>query len=201
MDGRNSNRTAIKLFLVTVMMFGFGYALVPLYNVMCDIAGINGKTGTITREQAERLTIDNKRTVTVEFDTNVNGDLPWEFKAPVNKMRVHPGKVSEAVFVAENKSDKPITGQAIPSVAPHQASIYFNKTECFCFTQQTLAPYERKEMPVRFVVDAELPEKISTLTLSYTFFQTPGENITMQQAAGLKAASDEKTRNLKLTLY
>ena len=190
-DGRNSNRTAIKLFLVTVMMFGFGYALVPLYNVMCKVAGINGKTGTISTEEAGRLTVDSKRMVTVEFDTNINGDLPWVFKAQVNKMRVHPGKVSEAVFVAENKSDQAITGQAIPSVAPQLASLHFKKTECFCFTQQTLAPHERREMPVRFVVDAELPEKISTLTLSYTFFQTPGENKTMQQSEVLKTTSNE----------
>jgi len=191
MENRNINRTAIKLLLATVVMFGFGYALVPMYNVFCEIAGLNGKTGMITREQADRLTIDTRRTVTVEFDTNVNGDLPWTFKASVNRMKVHPGKTSEAVFVAENKSDKAITGQAVPSVAPAQASLHFNKTECFCFTQQTLAPYERREMPVRFVVDAELPEKISTLTLSYTFFQAPGGNKTVLQADGLKAAAND----------
>jgi len=169
----SSDRISGKLAIFALSMFGFGYALVPLYDVLCDVTGLNGKTGEITNKAASKLFVDFDRTVTVQFDTNVNGDLPWQFKAVNKKMVVHPGEVSEAVFVAVNTSSAEITGQAIPSVAPTQASLFFNKTECFCFTQQTLAAHERKEMVVRFVVEADLPEKFSTLTLSYTFFVAP----------------------------
>ncbi|MGH8120286.1 MAG: cytochrome c oxidase assembly protein [Gammaproteobacteria bacterium] len=193
MSVKNSNRTALKLFVVAMAMFGFGYALVPLYNVMCEIAGINGKTGTISSEEAGRLTVDSGRLVTVEFDTNVNGDLPWGFRPAVGKVKVQPGKVTDVIFVVENNTDREIVGQAIPSVAPHQASLYFKKTECFCFTQQTLAPRERKEMLVRFVVDSKLPGSISTLTLSYTFFPAPGEHKTAHQPENVESTADKNT--------
>ena len=165
-----------KLAILAVAMFGFGYLLVPFYNVFCQVAGINGKTGNIATEEAEKLTIDKNRTVTVEFDTNINGSLPWSFSAGQHELKVHPGEITDAMFVAENNSDNSIVGQAIPSVAPQIASLYFKKTECFCFTQQTLAPRERKEMLVRFVVNPDLPKDITTLTLSYTFFMVPGSN-------------------------
>lgn len=171
-----SSFTAIKLVAVAVVMFGFGYALVPLYNVFCDITGLNGKTGTIAASEARELAVDKDRLVTVEFDTNINGELPWRFRAKNYRMTVHPGEVRDAVFVVENKTGETIVGQAIPSVSPGEASLYFNKTECFCFTQQALAPHEKKEMLVRFVVDSNLPEKISTMTLSYTFFLAPDAN-------------------------
>ena len=177
-------RTEIKLSLLAVAMFGFGYALVPLYNVFCEITGLNGKTGTIAAEQAETLIVDHNRLVTVEFDTNVNSQLPWSFRAREHKLQVSPGQIADMVFVVENRSDRSITGQAIPSVAPAQASLYFNKTECFCFSQQTLAPLEKKEMLVRFVVDAKLPEEISTLTLSYTYFMAQKQDQAVSQ--GLK---------------
>jgi len=178
-----TSRTAGKLAILAIAMFGFGYALVPLYNVFCDITGLNGKTGTIAQEEASKLVTDIDRLVTVEFDTNVNGALPWTFQARAQKLKVHPGEIADAIFVVENNSDRLIVGQAIPSVAPAQASLYFNKTECFCFTKQTLAPHERREMLVRFVVDSELPRKISTLTLSYTFFLAPDSNETADHAA------------------
>ena len=168
---RNPTQTAKKLALVAVAMFGFGYALVPLYNVFCDIAGINGKTGEISQADAKAEKVDLDRIVTVEFDTNVNTSLPWKFRAKDFDMKVHPGEIATAVFIAENESGRSITGRAIPSVAPSQASLFFNKTECFCFTQQVLAPHEKKEMIVRFVVDSDLPKDISTMTLSYTFFE------------------------------
>ena len=173
--------TAGKLALVAVAMFGFGYVLVPIYNVFCDITGLNGKTGVISETEAGKSGIDENRLVTVQFDTNVNSELPWEFVASERELAVHPGKATDVIFVVENKSDQPIVGQAIPSVAPGQASLYFNKTECFCFTQQVLAPRERKEMLVRFVVDPNLPKKISTLTLSYTFFMAPEANETAKK--------------------
>lgn len=181
---QGTTRTAGKLAIVAMAMFGFGYALVPLYNVFCDITGLNGKTGTIAQEEASKLVTDINRLVTVEFDTNVNGALPWTFQAQAQRLKVHPGEIADAIFVVENNSDHPIVGQAIPSVAPAQASLYFNKTECFCFTKQTLAARERKEMLVRFVVDSELPRKISTLTLSYTFFLVPDSNETVESSAG-----------------
>ncbi len=169
----NSNRTAGKLAIFALAMFGFGYALVPLYNVFCDITGLNGKTGEITAESASELIVDYDRIVTVQFDTNVNSALPWQFKVRDKTLKVHPGEVTEAVFIAVNTSASEVTGQAVPSVSPSQASLYFNKTECFCFSRQTLAGHEQKEMVVRFVVETGLPKKISTLTLSYTFFVAP----------------------------
>jgi len=168
-------RTESKLAIFAIAMFGFGYVLVPIYDVFCDITGLNGKTGTIAQEQAANLVVDRDRLVTVEFDTNVNGELPWVFKSQQRKLKVRPGEISDALFIVENKSDQSIVGQAVPSVAPAQASLFFNKTECFCFTQQMLAPYERREILVRFVVDPELPKKISTLTLSYTYFMAPDQ--------------------------
>lgn len=173
-------RTETKLTILAVAMFGFGYALVPLYDVLCDITGLNGKTGTIANTEAAQLEVDQERLVTVEFDTNVNSELPWSFHAQEHKMKVHPGELTDAVFIIENNSDQRVIAQAIPSVAPAQASLFFNKTECFCFTQQMLAPRERKEMTVRFVVDPDLPKKISTLTLSYTYFKAPGSDRVVQ---------------------
>jgi cytochrome c oxidase assembly protein subunit 11 len=173
----NTDRTTGKLAIFALAMFGFGYALVPLYDVICDVTGLNGKTGEITAASVSELVVDYDRTITVEFDTNVNSDLPWKFKAVDKKLVVHPGEVTEAVFIAVNTSAAEVTGQAVPSVAPAQASLYFNKTECFCFSRQTLAAHEQKEMVVRFVVETDIPKKISTLTLSYTFFVATEEKV------------------------
>jgi cytochrome c oxidase assembly protein subunit 11 len=167
----NATKTAKKLGLVAVAMFGFGYLMVPIYNILCEVTGINGKTGRITQSQVNANDVDVDRFVTVEFDTNVNPNLPWTFKAVEFKQQVRPGEIAEAVFVVENESNKIVVGQAVPSVAPEQASLFFNKTECFCFTNQELAPGEKKDMIVRYVVDSDLPEKITTMTLSYTFFK------------------------------
>ena len=167
----NATKTAKKLGLVAVAMFGFGYLMVPIYNILCEVTGINGKTGRITQSQVNAKDVDVHRFVTVEFDTNVNPNLPWTFKAVEFKQQVRPGEIAEAVFVVENESNKIVVGQAVPSVAPEQASLFFNKTECFCFTNQELAPGEKKDLIVRYVVDSDLPEKITTMTLSYTFFK------------------------------
>jgi len=171
----NAIKTAKKLGLVAVAMFGFGYLMVPIYNILCEVTGINGKTGRITQSQVNANDVDVDRFVTVEFDTNVNPNLPWTFKAVEFKQQVRPGEIAEAVFVVENESNKIVVGQAVPSVAPEQASLFFNKTECFCFTNQELAPGEKKDMIVRYVVDSDLPEKITTMTLSYTFFKASGQ--------------------------
>lgn len=151
-----------------VGMFAFGYALVPLYRVYCDLTG-RGSNNAISEAEANSSDVDEERLVTVVFDTNTR-DIPWTFQARQHKTKVRPGQLSEAVFTVENKSDRTVTGRAIPSVSPVQAGIHLSKTECFCFSEQVLAPGESQEMRVRFVVDADLPERFSSLTLSYTFF-------------------------------
>jgi len=167
-----ANRKVVKrLAVAAVAMFGFGFALVPLYDVFCDITGINGKTGRIELEAALAQKVDEDRLVTVEFLATVHSDLPWEFKPMVRKIKVHPGEVTEVNYFAMNKTDKPVTGQAVPSLAPGLAAKYFNKTECFCFTRQSLGPREGKKMPLRFVVDPALPAEVRTVSLSYTFYQ------------------------------
>jgi cytochrome c oxidase assembly protein subunit 11 len=145
--------------------------MVPLYDVFCDITGINGKTGRIELEEALSQQVDEDRLVTVEFLAMVNSDLPWEFRPMIRKIRVHPGEITEVNYYARNKTDHPVAGQAVPSLAPGLAAKYFNKTECFCFTRQSLGPGEGKKMPLRFVVDPELPDNIRTVSLSYTFYQ------------------------------
>lgn len=167
---RANQRTLKRLGIVALLMFGFGFALVPLYDVFCDITGLNGKTGRIEREQALSTVVDEDRMVTVEFLGRANSDLPWEFRPLVHSVKVHPGEVTEVHFLAKNMTDHTIVGQAVPSLAPGQAAKYFNKTECFCFTQQTLAAGETKEMPIRFVVDPGLPDNVVRVSLSYTFF-------------------------------
>ena len=166
-------RLGTRLGALTVVMFLFGYALVPLYDVFCDITGLNGKTGRISSEVVDNITIDESRLVTVEFVTNVNVALPWDFKPPVSSIRVHPGVETTVEFEAVNRESYEVVGSAVPSVAPNTAARYFSKTECFCFTQQTLAAGESRKMPVRFVVDPKLPMHVTTLTLAYTFFESP----------------------------
>jgi len=166
-----NRRLVTRLALVVMLMFGFGFALVPLYDVFCKLTGLNGKTGRIELEKALSEKVDETRLVTVEFLATVSGELPWDFGPVAKKVRVHPGAVTEVKYMARNRTDDAITGQAVPSLAPGQAARYFNKTECFCFTQQTLGPREAKEMPIRFVVDPDLPADVKTVSLSYTFYQ------------------------------
>ena len=167
-----NRRTVAKLVLATCVMFSFGYALVPLYNVFCTITGLNGKTGRLTETQAASLPVDASRSITVEFVTSVDAQMPWDFKPLVNKVVVHPGVETQVEFEVHNWDVGSINGQAVPSVAPNTVAKYFKKTECFCFTQQTLAAGETRRMPVRFIVDARLPPEVTVLTLGYTFFQS-----------------------------
>lgn len=163
--------SAGKMTLVVIAMFGFGFALVPLYDVICDITGLNGKTGVIDASQnADRFVPDTTREVKVDFITSVNEFAPIAFKADMSKMEVNPGGVYEATFVARNLSDKFMVGQAVPSVSPREASLYFNKVECFCFENQPFEAGEEKIMPVKFVVDKAMPAKYKSVVLSYTFF-------------------------------
>ena len=155
-------------------MFGFGYALVPLYDLFCEVTGLGGRTGVV---QAGTLpaTIDESRLVTVSFDATVNSALPWELEPSQTEMKVHPGRLYQTHYVAKSLSGRPTTGRAVPSVAPAVASKYLNKTQCFCFTSQHLEPGEERRMPVQFVVSGQLPERIEALTLSYIFFDAEAD--------------------------
>ncbi|MBI4997103.1 MAG: cytochrome c oxidase assembly protein [Rhodocyclales bacterium] len=168
-----SRRLGWRLALGALLMFGFGYAMVPIYRVVCQITGFNGTTARMDAGAAVRQQVDVRRLVTVEFLAATSADLAWEFRPDVARVQVRPGQVVLATYRARNISGRPIIGQAVPSVTPHAAAPYFHKVECFCFTRQPLAPGESKSMPVQFVLDAALPPEISTLTLSYTFFRLP----------------------------
>jgi cytochrome c oxidase assembly protein subunit 11 len=168
---RRSNRVLMtKLGVVVVAMFGFGYLLVPFYEKICQVTGLRD----IDRADAVVNTqVDKSRTIKIEFDTNLR-NLPWDFRALQLAENVHPGEVTQAMFQVVNLTDRPITGQAIPSYGPQQAALYFKKLDCFCFAKQTLQPGERRAMPVVFVVDPSLPKDVGTITLSYTFFEVEG---------------------------
>ena len=166
--GISSGALATRLVLCAVGMFAFGYALVPLYDVFCEITGFGGRTNETPATVVEAA--DTSRTIDLEFVTTVNQYAPWEFHATVDRMRVNPGGLYEATFIATNLADRQMTAQAVPSVAPLQASKYFKKLDCFCFTTQEFAAQESRELSVRFIVDSELPEYVDTITLSYTFF-------------------------------
>ena len=160
----------VKLAIIPLLMFGFGFALVPLYDVFCDITGLNGKTGRIEASEIGTGQVDTSRTIEVRFLANTNTGLPWDFEPLVRKMEIHPGQVYEAVFRVRSASEKTTLGQAVPSVSPGLAAQHFNKTECFCFTQQELAGRETRDMPLRFIVGTDISENIEQITLSYTFF-------------------------------
>jgi len=158
-----------RLVLVTMAMFAFGFLLVPLYDVFCEITGLNGKTGG-KYEPVAAMTVDKERTITVQFLTNNNAGMPWEFRPEVRSMKVHPGEVVLTTFYARNPSGDAMVAQAVPSVSPMKGAGYFHKTECFCFEQQQLEGGADVDMPLRFIVDTQLPDDVTTLTLSYTLF-------------------------------
>ncbi len=162
-----------NLLFVVVGMFGFGFALVPLYDVFCDLTGLNGKTGGQYVSETPTQ-IDTSREIKVEFLANLNDGMPWEFKPLTYSVKVHPGEATRVEYVARNKTNRDIVGQAIPSVTPGQAASHFQKTECFCFTEQVLKAGEEKTMPVIFVIDPSIDEDVHEVTLSYTFFIKPG---------------------------
>jgi len=176
-SGEVDNKKIItRLLFAVVGMFGFGFAMVPLYDVFCDVTGLNGKTG----EQvvlSETLEVDTSRVIKVEFIASLNEEMPWEFRPVQKSVRVHPGEPTRIDYIAINKTDNKIIGQAVPSVAPGLAAQYFQKTECFCFTEQVLEAKEERIMPVIFVVDPGISEDINEITLSYTFFIKPGSDV------------------------
>lgn len=169
--GVSTRKLVTKLTLLVFVMFGFGYALVPLYNTICTVTGLNGKTGRLSEAAAAAMPKNDARLITVEFVTNVNSGMPWRFKPLVTRIAVHPGVETAVDFEVTNTSRDTITGQAVPSLAPNEVARYFSKTECFCFTQQTLAAGETRRMPVRFIVNPKIPSHVDILTLSYTFFR------------------------------
>lgn len=180
-----------KLVVVAVVMFGFGYALVPMYRAICEALGINvlsvseritsgqGKAGAVNTQ------VDTSRTITVEFDANARG--PWDFKPAVRSVQVHPGELATVMYEFRNVQNRTMAAQAIPSYAPRQAGAHFNKLECFCFNEYTLAPGEAKQWPVVFVIDPKLPKDVTTVTLSYTFFEVAGKGL---QAVAVPAAGE-----------
>lgn len=164
-----------KLVIVVAGMFGFGFALVPLYDVFCDLTGINGKTNdtAAVRFNGE---VDKSRTVTVEFITRTHTGMPWEFRAESKRIEVHPGELSMVEFYVRNPAGKSMIAQAIPSVSPGQAALFLNKTECFCFNQQPLSAGAEAFMPMRFYVDPQIPDDIGFFTVQYTLFDVTAES-------------------------
>lgn len=164
-----------KLLIITVLMFGFGYALVPLYKKICEVTGINFLTpvDADAAQFAKNTQVDTSRLITIEFDANARG--PWRFQPVKNSMQVHPGELATITYEIANQQKRSMQAQAIPSYAPQQSGPYFRKLECFCFTQQTLAPNEARQFPVVFVIDPKLPKDVNTITLSYTFFEVGGQ--------------------------
>ena len=173
MNRKAENRgILVKMLVVTVVMFGFGYALVPLYKKICEVTGVN----EVEKANAPLANsqVDSARVVTLELDANVRSDLPWKFRPLQASVKVHPGQLVQVMYEVRNDSDRPVTGQAIPSYGPQIAGLYFRKQECFCFAKQTFAPGEVRQMPVVFVIEAGLPKDVTTITLSYTFFNVEG---------------------------
>jgi cytochrome c oxidase assembly protein subunit 11 len=187
-----------KLAVVALAMFGFGYALVPLYLAICEMTGINilalGEkelpgSGNARLAEPKNSQVDTSRLITVEFDANARG--PWHFKPMQNSLQVHPGEMATVMYEFQNVQDRTMSAQAIPSYAPNQAGAHFNKLECFCFNQYTLAPGEKKLWPVVFVIDKKLSKDVTTITLSYTFFEV-GSGIPPAPSAAVLVPSNRK---------
>ena len=190
----HNRRLLTKLLVMVVMMFGFGYALVPMYRAICDALGINVLSLSDQRiatgswgagREKPNTQIDTTRTITVEFDANARG--PWDFKPAQSSVQVHPGQLVTVMYEFKNKQNRSMAAQAIPSYAPMQAGQHFTKLECFCFAEHMLAPGESKQWPVIFVIDAKLPKDVTTITLSYTFFEVGGK-VPAAPLASLKPA-------------
>lgn len=188
-------RLIIRLLLLVGAAFIFAFAMVPLYNVLCEATGFNGKSAgrsnirngfgvgglQITANPAPALApkVDVTRSVRVEFTGTVMPGLPWDMRPLTISLDIHPGELQQVSYLVRNTSDRTITGQAVPSISPGQAARYFDKIECFCFTQQTLGPGEAREMPLAFIIKPELDSEISNITLSYAFFSIDGQRQTL----------------------
>lgn len=173
---RKNSKLVTRLAIIAVLMFGFGYALVPLYNVLCELTGQNIKVEQSDASRVADYQVDQNREVTVEFLTTLNEKTPLEFKAETRTMKVHPGQFYTVNFYAKNLLNRQIKAQAIPSISPGLAETFFKKVQCFCFETQTFSAKEERTMPVRFVVDPKLPEQYKVITLAYTFFDTTNKS-------------------------
>ena len=170
-DRRRSNRSLLRrLVTVVVVMFGFGFAMIPFYNKICEVTGLRNID---IADDAVNTQIDAGRIVRIELDGNLN-KLAWRFRPMTSVVSVHPGELTQVMYEVENTTDRPMTGQAVPSYGPQLAGQYFKKLECFCFTKQSFGPHEKRQLPVVFVVDPKLPANVPTITLSYTFFEVEG---------------------------
>jgi cytochrome c oxidase assembly protein subunit 11 len=199
---RENFRMVGKLAVIVLGMFCFGYALIPIYKHICEMTGINilslserqvpggGSAGKAVKVP-DNSQVDRSRTITVEFDANVRG--PWLFKPAQNSLQVHPGELATVMYEFQNVQDRTMSAQAIPSYAPMQAGAHFNKLECFCFSQYTLAPGEKKQWPVAFVIDPKLSKDVTTITLSYTFFEVGGRTPPAPVAAAGKLAGAQES--------
>ncbi len=163
-------RTVRRSLLVVGGMFAFGFLLVPLYDIFCEVTGINGKTSGDRYTGVTAGQVDESRTVRLQFMATTNDGMPWEFQPAEFEIEVHPGEVRETVYRARNLAAQDMVGQAVPSVSPGLAAKYLHKVECFCFQQQPLAAGADAELPLRFMIDPDLPDDVHTLTLSYTLF-------------------------------
>lgn len=183
MASRNAT-TVGKLLLLVVGMFGFGFALVPLYDLLCEVTGLGGRTGGVYTYDPASTKPDRSRLVKVSFVTNANAGMPWEFWTETPVVRVHPGELTEVKFYARNPTDRVMVGQAIPSVVPLPATEHFHKTQCFCFERQVLQPGEQVEMPMRFLLAPELPGYLDSVSLSYAMFDVTELAAAEQTAPG-----------------
>jgi cytochrome c oxidase assembly protein subunit 11 len=168
---QSNQQTMRKLFIVSVAMFGFGFALIPFYQKICEVTGINR---LVKQDEVVNTQVDATRFVTVELDSNLRSSLPWTFRPLQPSVRIHPGEMITVMYEIRNTSERAITGQAIPSYGPQLAGQFFKKLDCFCFKQQTLQPGESRQMPVVFVIESGLPQDVNTITLSYSFFEVEG---------------------------
>jgi cytochrome c oxidase assembly protein subunit 11 len=198
---RDNRRMFGKLAVIALAMFGFGYALVPMYRTICEALGINvlsvservtsgGLSDNAARRQGNTQ-VDTSRRITIEFDANARG--PWDFKPAVASVQVHPGELATVMYEFRNKQPRTMAAQAIPSYAPMRASAHFNKLECFCFNEYILAPGETKAWPVVFYVDPKLPKDVTTITLSYTFFEVAGKVVGQATAEPARPAADKRS--------
>ncbi len=196
---RENFRMVGKLAVVTAGMFAFGYALVPIYRAICEVTGINSLAlgekqlpGATKARDAANTQVDKTRLITVEFDANSRG--PWEFRPAQRSIQVHPGELATVMYEFQNVQNRRMAAQAIPSYAPKQASGHFNKLECFCFNQYTLEPGEKKQWPVAFVIDPKLSKDVTTITLSYTFFEVGGKTPPAPASSAAAPAADARAQ-------
>ncbi|MFN4292008.1 MAG: cytochrome c oxidase assembly protein [Permianibacter sp.] len=179
---QRNKKLALKIAAIALGMTGFGFAMVPLYDVFCEVFGINGKTAG--QAEVQQVVVDTSRTVTVEFVATVDRGMPWQFEPEVKKLKVHPGEMHKVNFKVANRTGERIVGQAVPSLSPGLATLYFNKTECFCFNNQPLDGHAAADLPMTFIIDPQLPADVHTVTLSYTLY-----NITDKLQPGNVAAN------------